>query len=45
MSTIIVGGVVLVVAVFAVRKEYRNKKSGKCCSGNCAGCSGGCHTR
>lgn len=45
MSTIIVGAVVLVVAVLAARKVYKDKKNGKCCGGNCSGCSGSCHMR
>lgn len=42
MSTIIVGAVVLIVVAAAVHKLYKDKKSGKGCSGNCSGCSGGC---
>lgn len=47
MGTIIVGAVVVVVAALAARSIYRDKKSGKACSGcsgGCAGCHGGCHT-
>lgn len=45
MSTLIVGAAVLAVTVLAARKVYRDKKNGKCCGGNCAGCSGNCHSR
>ncbi len=48
MGTIVVGAVVLVVAVLAARKIYRDKKNGNCCSGcggNCTAHQGRCHTK
>lgn len=48
MATFIVGAVVLLITVLAVRRIYRDKKNGNCCSscsGGCSGCAKDCHTQ
>ncbi|MDY4835826.1 MAG: FeoB-associated Cys-rich membrane protein [Frisingicoccus sp.] len=42
MGTVFVGGGVILVIFLAVRSIYKDKKSGKACSGQCGGCKG-CH--
>ena len=43
MGTVIVGGIVVLVAGLAVRSIVKDKKSGKgSCGGNCGACHGGC---
>ncbi|MEG0728742.1 MAG: FeoB-associated Cys-rich membrane protein [Anaerovoracaceae bacterium] len=41
MSTIIVGTIVLVAFIFAIKGSIKAKKNGGCsgCSGNCSACS------
>lgn len=45
MATFIVGTIVLGLFVFVGYKQYKNKKNGGGCSGNCSGCckSNNCH--
>lgn len=38
----IIGGILLIAALLAVRYVWRQHKQGKC-AGGCAGCSGCCH--
>ena len=39
---ILLGVLLIVIVALAVRKIYRDKKSGKACSCGCGGCSGNC---
>ena len=43
MWDIVLGGLVLLIFVGAIRKMSKNKKSGKGCHGGCSGCSYDCH--
>jgi len=37
-ANIIVGAILAAAIVFAVIRIIRDKRSGKCCGGNCSGC-------
>lgn len=43
MGTVVVLAIVILIAAWAVRSIYKDKKSGKACAG-CAGCCGSCCT-
>ncbi len=46
MPTLIIGGILLFLALLAIRNIIKTRKSGGCsgCSGGCSGCSGSCHS-
>ncbi len=46
MPTLIIGGILLILALLAIRNIIKTRKSGGCsgCSGGCSGCSGSCHS-
>lgn len=43
MGTYIVGAILVIMVVAIIRKLYKDKKNGKGCGGNCAGCKSNCH--
>lgn len=42
MGTIIVGLILLVIVIVALKCTIKQKKTHKC-NGNCSGCGGSCH--
>lgn len=44
MSTFIVGAIVLILMILAVRSIIKSKKNGECnCGGSCKSCRAHCH--
>ena len=43
MPTLIIGGILLILALLAIRNIIKTRKSGGC-SGCSGGCSGSCHS-
>ncbi|MCB7304698.1 FeoB-associated Cys-rich membrane protein [Bariatricus massiliensis] len=43
MGTVIVGIIILSAIGLAARSIYKDKKTGKCCGGDCGHCGGACH--
>lgn len=45
MATVIIGGLIILYAVWVLVRRHRDRKAGKMCSCGCGGCASGCQER
>ena len=45
MATVIIGGLIILYAVWVLVRRHRDRKAGKMCSCGCGGCASGCRER